>query len=78
VATTIRVLYTCTFCKLHRVPVEVTERGDMPLERWMQDALTPALVRDHYERSPVCRPSAFDEVLIPVDDDGKTGLLKTS
>lgn len=66
--TTIRCLYSCALCGLHRVEVYVPERDPdrQDVVVWLEGTAVPVLVADHHRRSPLCRPTKLSEVLIPI------------
>ena len=64
---TIGVRYSCALCGLEDVEVAVRIRGrDEDVIQWMENAVMPALGRDHFNRSPECHPSTLTQVKIPV------------
>lgn len=67
---TICCFYSCAECSLLRQFVEVPERDPdtQDIMVWLNTIAVPALVADHKSKSPLCRPKAFSEIGIPVDD----------
>lgn len=64
---TITVLYSCHFCGLTDIPVQVAARlpGD-DLMAWM-DQMGRVLSTDHFQRKPDCRPTKLSQVKIPME-----------
>lgn len=69
---TIRVLYSCQMCALKDAAVDVPARGDEDVKVWM-DATVLAVWRDHWKRSPRCRPNVLTEMKIPVSHTDRIG-----
>jgi hypothetical protein len=65
---TARVMYSCHDCGLKKVGVNVPARTGEDVAMWMQVILTPALVADHCQRSPHCKPDSLADVMIPITD----------
>lgn len=64
---TIGVRYSCALCGLADVEVAVRIREpEEDVIHWMEGAVIPALGRDHFNRSPECRPLTLTSVKIPV------------
>ncbi|OGA15873.1 MAG: hypothetical protein A3I63_01945 [Betaproteobacteria bacterium RIFCSPLOWO2_02_FULL_66_14] len=64
---TIGIRYSCALCGLEDVEVAVRLREpEEDVIQWMEKAVTPALGRDHFNRSPRCQPSTLTQVKIPV------------
>ena len=70
---TIKCLYTCTGCGLKEQSVQVPSCGDEDVLDWFRDTLTPALAKDHTNRSPLCMSREMSEVRIPIDGSDKIG-----
>jgi len=66
---TIRCFYSCSLCGITRQHVDVPERdpGTHDVVEWLNGVAVPALMIDHEQQSPGCRPRKFAEVGIPVD-----------
>jgi len=80
----IRILYSCHLCGLHRVGTDVTERGqEQDVVDWVKNVMTPEVCRDHDRRSPDCRdhdrrspdchPKTITEIMIPISGTDKIG-----
>lgn len=69
---TTTVLYSCTKCKLHRVPVIVPAREQEDVIAWMKTT-TNFLSLDHAKRSPYCDTTELQEVMIPMTGRDKVG-----
>jgi hypothetical protein len=65
---TIRCMYSCNFCGIHKAVVEVQARRDgEDVARWIKQVAAVALSEDHSLRSPTCHPATLSEVYIPID-----------
>jgi hypothetical protein len=69
----ITIYYSCPDCGLDNVPVEVAERTTEDVIQWFEGILTPALMGDHYGRSPDCHPASLKEIKIPITGADKIG-----
>jgi hypothetical protein len=58
--------YSCRKCGIHRQVVTVPAREDEDVVEWLEKVAAPALSADHDRRSPACRITSLDEVMIPV------------
>jgi hypothetical protein len=65
----IQVKYSCFKCGINRVLVAVPARQDEDVVEWMNKVCAPALSADHDRRSPHCRITKLDEVMIPLYED---------
>jgi hypothetical protein len=61
--------YSCRKCGIHRQIVTVRARVDEDVVTWLEKVCAPALSADHDRRSPHCRITKLDEVMIPVFGD---------
>jgi hypothetical protein len=65
---TIRCMYSCNFCGIHKASVDVpARRDDQDVVVWVKEVAAVALSEDHSRRSPACTPLTLSEVYIPVD-----------
>lgn len=67
----IQVKYSCFKCGINRVLVTIPARQDEDVVAWMNNVCAPALSRDHDRRSPHCRITTLDEVMIPLFEDSE-------
>ena len=67
------VKYTCAVCGVHREAVAVRARTDEDVVEWLEQVAVPALMRDHFRRSPGCGAMEFAEVMIPVEGADRIG-----
>ena len=58
--------YTCGLCEINEQPVSVPARTGEDVIEWVRLMMTPALMRDHLQRSPDCHPKEFESVMIPI------------
>lgn len=70
---TIKCIYSCKACGLKKVavPVPVREQGQ-DLMVWM-NTLMMSLGGDHFKRSPHCKTTSLDEVMIPITGANQVG-----
>ena len=61
--------YSCFKCGIHRQTVTVRAREDEDIAEWLEKVCAAALSADHDRRSPHCRITKLDEVMIPVSED---------
>jgi hypothetical protein len=61
--------YSCFKCGIHRQIVTVRGRTTEDVVEWLNTVCAPALSADHDRRSPDCRITKLDEVMVPLFDD---------
>lgn len=62
--------YSCFKCGVYRQVVTVRARLDTEdVKTWLEQIAAAALSRDHDHRSPGCRITKLDEVMIPIYQD---------
>jgi hypothetical protein len=66
---TIQCKYSCFKCGIHRQIVTVRGRITEDVVEWLNTVCAPALSADHDRRSPACRITRFDEVMVPLFED---------
>jgi hypothetical protein len=64
--------YSCTLCGIYRRHVSVPQRENEDVRIWM-NMVTHRLADDHKLRSPNCRATKLDEVMIPITGADKIG-----
>jgi len=75
---TIECKYSCFQCGVYRQSVIVPARGTEDVKVWLDQAAY-IMSRDHDKRSPGCRITKLDEVMIPMPDaTSKVGGVPTN
>lgn len=67
----IQVKYSCFKCGINLAVVTVPARQDEDVVDWIDTVCAPALSRDHDRRSPHCRITTLDKVMIPLFEDSE-------
>jgi len=63
---TITCEYSCDLCGAEDVSFEVPIRQkNEDIFKWMRNVLNPAMISDHQQCSPGCRPETMSRLMIP-------------
>jgi hypothetical protein len=69
----IKVLYSCVLCGIHRAEVSVPERTNEDVVYWVQTIVGNQIKQDHTSRSPECRATSVQDLMIPISGVEKIG-----
>jgi hypothetical protein len=61
--------YSCFQCGIKEQIVTVPARGSEDVLVWLEQVAAPGLSADHQRRSPHCRITKLDEIMIPLFED---------
>ncbi len=68
----ILIMFSCPLCGCRDVPVNVPERGDEDVVKWLRSSVDGYVKKAHVARSPTC-PARTVDLKIPMEHRPKVG-----
>lgn len=67
----VKIRYKCA-CLQDEVAIDIeARRPHQDIAEWMENVVTPALTKDHRQRSPICQATAVEYLKLAVPEDGR-------
>lgn len=69
----ITIKYSCFQCGLNKVEVSVPARGAEDVVEWMESIVGHHIKADHTKRSPHCKATSVQNLMIPITGTDRVG-----